>query len=238
MRRKIIFFFVVFMNAIFVFSQGAKQWDYPVKPGMEKWREFQSNEEMVAACQIPEAIISSLSTEDLMNLCLRYPLLNDIFAFENSNECLDKLFMDFNGIRELYKRDDVSSNLIKCYSQKMQKFSILNSMSPELEKGCFVISVSALELLLSKIDLQYKDGFKTIMQSLVSGYEMKWEYVDYFRGFGFQTNIYSRSHVLSKIDKLSVKRLYQGGGNPALTSGMADEQSVRLIDELSYQLIK
>ena len=79
-------------------------WDYPVKPGTEEWKKFTSNEEMVNACQIPEKILSTLSTEDLMELCLQYPLIYDVFAFENLNHGLDKLFDDFNGIRELYQR--------------------------------------------------------------------------------------------------------------------------------------
>jgi len=33
----------------------------------------------------------TLSTEDLTDLCLRYPLLWDFYAFNNTNDGLDKL---------------------------------------------------------------------------------------------------------------------------------------------------
>ena len=55
-------------------------WDYPVKPGMEEWRQLQSHTEMVSVCQIPEEILSSLSTEDLAELCLRYPMYTDFLC--------------------------------------------------------------------------------------------------------------------------------------------------------------
>jgi len=177
-------------------------WDYPVKPGMEKWKQFKSNEEMVQACQIPEEVLSSLSTEDLTDLCLRYPLLTDFFAFENTNTGLDKLFNDFNGIRELYKRSDMSSSLTKRYVEKIQSFSFLNEKNSDLEKGFFIITVSTLEVLMSRIVLQDgegKESAKEILQNLVTGYQEKWKYSDYFNGIGFRTNFFARGYMIAKI---------------------------------------
>jgi len=31
-------------------------WDYPVKPGMEEWRQFKTGQAMVEACQIPQEV--------------------------------------------------------------------------------------------------------------------------------------------------------------------------------------
>jgi hypothetical protein len=233
--------FLMFFSLSAIAQEKALAWDYPVKPGMEEWKNFQSNKEMVKACQIPENILHSLSTEELTDLCLQYPLLNDVFAFDNLNGGLDKLFSDFNGIKELYKRKDVSSSLTKRYIQKIQSFSFLDENHSEIDKGYFIISISALEILLSRIEQQEDKGnkqHKEALQSLVLGYEGKFKYVDYFKGFGFRTNYYSRSRVIIKIDKLTVEQLPQKGGSPVLFSGMADEQTAHIIDELSYELIK
>jgi len=64
------------------------------------------------------------------------------------------------------------------------------------------------------------------------------KYPDCFKGSGFQTNFYSRAHIISKMETSFVERLPQKEKNGVLYSGMADEQSIRLVDELSYQLIK
>jgi len=216
-------------------------WDYPVKPGMEEWKQFNSNEAKVNACQIPEEALSSLSTEDLTDLCLRYPLLWDFYAFNSTNDGLDKLFRDFNGIRELYKREDVSIYLTRRYLEKIQSLSFLDDTNSSLEKGLFVIYVSVLEGLLSRIELQNrnKENLKEVLQTLVTGYEGKLNYVEYFMGFGLQTNFYSRAHVIAKMEPSFVEQLPHREKNAALYSGMvADEQTVSVIDELSYQLIK
>ena len=213
-------------------------WDFPIKPGMEEWRQFQSNEEMVMACQIPEEALSSLSTEYLTDLCLRYPLLADFFAFENTNAGLDKLFSDFNGIRELYRRKDVSKYLTQHYVDKIQSLSFLDGANQDLEKGFFIISISTLEVLLSCIKWQNSEESKKVLQALVAGYEEKHKYSDYFKGTGFQTNFYARSHILLKIQPSFVERLPNKDKSGALYSGMADAQSIHIIDELSYQIIK
>ena len=212
-------------------------WDYPIKPGMEEWKQLQSNEEKVNACQIPDSILSSLSTEELTNLCLKYPLLYDVFAFENLNSGLDKLLSDFNGIRELYKRKDVSIGLLKRYIEKIESLSFLEGEESDLEKGYFIISTSTLEVLLSQIS-EDKDCSKKILQSLVAGYEGKLKYADYFKGFGFRMNFYSRSHIIAKMDSSFVEQLSQKERNIAFFSGMVDEQTINLINEFSNQLIK
>ncbi len=48
-------------------------WDYPVKPGSAEWAAFSSRDEMRFACEIPSDILSSVSTETLVELCLNYP---------------------------------------------------------------------------------------------------------------------------------------------------------------------
>lgn len=125
-------------------------WDYPVKPGTEEWKNFQSNEEMVNSCQIPEKVLSDLPTEELTELCLQYPLIYDVFAFDNLNSGLDKLFSDFNGISVLYQRNDVLNCIIKRYALKVQSFSFLDEINTDYEKGEFIVDVSLLEVLLSR----------------------------------------------------------------------------------------
>lgn len=232
--------FACVLNAQIVINKKVT-WDYPVKPGMEEWKKFQSNQEMVEACQIPEKVLAILSVEELTDICLQYPLIADVFAFENLNEGLAKLNDDFNGIKELYKRKDVSRSLSKRYLQKVQDFSFLEGNNSNVEKGYFIISVSVLEVLLSRIEWPDNNGrtiHKEILQNLVLGYEAKYNYLDYFKGFGLQTNFYSRSHVITKLDNSSISSLPGKDKSSILISGKADEQSVNIIDKLSYQLIK
>ena len=38
---------------------------YPILPGTKEWENFNSRDEMMAACQIPTEIVASMSTEAL-----------------------------------------------------------------------------------------------------------------------------------------------------------------------------
>jgi len=205
MKNLFLIFFILVSFALKAQNNIVK-WDYPVKPGMEEWKKFQSNEEMVNACQIPEKVLSSLSTEELTELCLQYPLIHDIFAFNNLNSGLDKLFNDFNGIRVLYQRNNVLSCITNRYALKVQSFSFLDRINTDYKKGEFMATVSLLEVLLSRCVEQNDatlEAYKDVLRILVSGYENKFKYAEYFKSFGFRTNVYSRAHVILKwINKL------------------------------------
>ncbi|MDR0796299.1 MAG: hypothetical protein LBE79_09675 [Tannerella sp.] len=239
--RLLIILYVNLFSCFIIYGQEKTKWDYPVKPGTEEWKKFQSNEEMVNSCQIPDVVLSTLTTEELVDLSLRYPLIYDVFAFENMNSGLNKLFNDFNGIRELYNKSEVSNNLIKRYSEQIKIFSILDGKSTEYEKGKFIVTVSLMEVLLCRCVEQNdadKEKSKEILRALVAGYEGKLKYIDYFKGVGFRSNVYSRVNVISEISEHKIEKLPQKEKNLVKFSGLADEQALRIIDEVSYQLIK
>ena len=216
-------------------------WDYPVKLGTEEWKQFQSDAEMVSACQIPEEVLISLSTEDLAELCLRYPLYMDLLSPENLSDGLDRMFSNFNGIRELYQRSDAPNILTNRYREKIQWLSFLDGENPDIQKGFLIVDVSIMEVLLSRLewqDSEDKQVPKEVLQSLVDGLEGKLPYIKYFHGL-FQTNFYARAHIISKIDETFIERLPHKDNNIVLSTGFVpDEQTFNLINELSYQLIE
>lgn len=53
-------------------------YDYPIKPGTTEWEKLVNAQEKISVCQIPPSILSTLTTEELVNTCLRYPPLNNI----------------------------------------------------------------------------------------------------------------------------------------------------------------
>jgi len=124
--KQLIFILMVLISFSVIAQEKKLVWDYPVKRGTVEWKKLKSNEEKVNICQIPENILSSLSTENLTDICLQYPLLYDIFAFNDMNQGIDNLFNDFHGIRELFKREQVLKELLKRYQEKMQNLSFLD----------------------------------------------------------------------------------------------------------------
>lgn len=88
---------------------------FPVTPGMKEWRKFKTNEEMIAATQIPKDLLITMSTEGLIETCLNFPLFMDMTAFNSYEEGFNHIKQNFNGLRELLKRTDAGGKLLNRY---------------------------------------------------------------------------------------------------------------------------
>lgn len=124
-------------------NEDALSWDYPVKPGSEKWKTFQTGMEMVEACQIPKSVLSGLSTEELLLICLKFPLLFDIGAANFFSDGYAAYENNFNGIREFYLRSNAAVVINSYYKQ-------LNLDDAKMYSSVFfVFRISVVEYILS-----------------------------------------------------------------------------------------
>jgi hypothetical protein len=203
-------------------------WDFPVKPGTEGWKNFHSTQEMVDACQVPEDILSSLSTDELTDVCLQYPLLFSYCAFTDWNYAMEVEFHDFNGFRELFKRSEVAEELLKRYQAKI---SSINDTT--ILKEDYLFPVTNLDVLLSRCQSQEKE----ILQSLVTGYEKEIMYPDYFDFFSLKSNFFARAIIIAKMSPESLEKIPSGSNNSVFYGQGFNEETAIIIDELSYELI-
>ena len=220
----------------------AQSWDYPVKPGTEEWKEYKNSGEMIDACQIPEDVLFCLTTDNLTELCLQYPLLYDVLAFNNLNDGLSRLFDNFNGMRELSKRENAVNNLLSHYLLEIQSFPDKVSNSTDLDIGYSIMHISTLEILLSYSELHgnsSKETLKKVLKSLLIGYQEKHNYSKYFRWSGFAHNVFARVHIILQIDP-ALSELFNEEYNYSVLAGgrWADIETLNTIDSLSYKLIK
>ena len=215
-------------------------WDYPIKPGMEEWRQLKTTKEMVDVCQIPEYVLQDISTNDLMIVCLQYPPLFNVFAFNDKNDGLKRLFTDFNGIREFSKREDAVHALRKHYLSEIQVLLDKINKSPNPDFGYPTLHISILEFLLGCSDFHIVSSTKDkkeVLESLFHGYLEKIKYPNYFRGIDFISNLFARANIITKIDT-TLSEKFEGKNQSVLYSGRADADLIDTIDRLSYNLIK
>lgn len=92
-------------------------YEYPIRPGSPEWAELENHQEMVDACQIPEDELSCMSTEALAQTVLAYPLIADIFAYDNYETGIDIVKTHFNGLSELNTRSDKKIHLSELMSE-------------------------------------------------------------------------------------------------------------------------
>lgn len=83
----------------------------------EVWKTYNSLEEMEQACQIPEPILSTMSTEDLVKACISYPLYGNYALYNDVKAGINAVMSGFNGFSELRKRQDAGELIIKYLEQ-------------------------------------------------------------------------------------------------------------------------
>lgn len=213
---------------------GALIWDYPELEGLS-WSE------QVAACQIPEEILSSLTTEELTEICLQYPFLYiDLFTSNNYNITFgfNILYQEFNGIMELFNRADAAKVLLKHYNCEIQKLSGLETNSSIF----FYLreSINIIEALLgiySQKSEVTEEDYLYILHSLVIAHEKEMAYhVPNFR-YPFITNFFARAHTIIKISPKCIEKFPGRHENGKFHYGYGYlNETDNIINKLSYCL--
>ena len=193
-------------------------WDYPIKPNTEEWAQLQTHDEVLAICQIPDDVLSLLSTEDLTVICLKFPGLGAELCtpFDRG---LDSLTKNFNGVRELLQREDASKGLLKWYRCAIPNFSyIQDSDLPNVEKGFFAWYIIATELLLSRCQSPDETGYIEIVQHLVCGSNKLFSHPEYST-YSYMANCFARFKIMYKTDESIIEEIPYGFDNHFFTMG-------------------
>lgn len=101
-------------NKTRAFTSQTFSFDSVTKP--EIWKTFQTLEEMQSACQIPDDVLPNLSTEELVQICMDYPLFGNYLAYDNETFGIKKVMAGFNAFKELKKRTDSAEKLLDRYA--------------------------------------------------------------------------------------------------------------------------
>ena len=131
---------------VFIFGQ---TWDYPVKPGTEEWKSLKTHSEKVEVCEIPIDVLKKMSTDDLIEVCLNYPLSFDFYAYSSIKEGIIKVKDRFNGLQELFARKDNFSWLQKRMDINVFQKVMAESNYTVEEKGEIIHRYTLMETLLS-----------------------------------------------------------------------------------------
>jgi hypothetical protein len=147
---------------------GQLAYEYPVKPGTEEWKAIDSQLVKDSLCQIPDDIINRLTTEELLDVCLEYPMLGDILAFNNVQDGIEGVKNNFNGIYELLLRTNCSQVLIDRYVNTSPK-DFQESWSL-FKKGDYSFKIMVLELLIAQPEITSRlnvEQKKTLISNLI-----------------------------------------------------------------------
>jgi hypothetical protein len=101
--------------------------------------------------QIPDDVLKRLTTEALLNSCLKFPFMLEIYATNNTQKSFRFMLDNFNGLQELFKRPDAAAVILKAY-QSRNSADILREASPA-ERGRFSFELSFLEFFIGQREI-------------------------------------------------------------------------------------
>lgn len=122
-------------------------YEFPITPDDEQWEEFDTKQDRLDICQIPDEILHSLSTKALLETVLQYPYLTDYYAFNDYKDAAETFMNDFNGFKELYAREDLTEVLLDAY-QKVSVADDAEFMDSEEDSINDFFAVSNIEFLI------------------------------------------------------------------------------------------
>ncbi len=138
----------------------ADAYHYPVLPGTPEWLALGTTEARWQACQIPDNVLNTISTDGLVQGWLDMPLNNEVFSANSLQRAMEFYIGNFSGLRELVKRNDAGEKLFGRY-QMLSPSCIENYPTLEGKANYSFLFIYAGLLLgqdtvLNKMPLQQK----------------------------------------------------------------------------------
>ena len=122
---------------------------FPINTDSSQWKNMKSHIEMIQACNVPDGILRKSSTDELLELVLSYPILCDIFAYNDNFEGVCALARQFNAFGELLQRNDIATVVFNRYLNQN-----IYSINSDSEKGFSMVSETVvLETILAQKDI-------------------------------------------------------------------------------------
>ena len=90
---------------------------FPINLESKEWNELKTHEEMIQKCTIPEEILKTLTTKQLIDMVMNYPLLVDLYSYQSLDAGVCELVKNFNGLYELLMRKDLPAELLAYYKK-------------------------------------------------------------------------------------------------------------------------
>ena len=230
-----------------------------------------SNMKPMDFCQIPDDVLYSLTTEELLEICIQYPELYDWCVFlhqwDSVRDCichLNEAISRFNGLSELFKREDCVYELLKRYDEMIDNIPKLSTCSRLQGESTQYSKVGKLfkdmEILISGYQTDSDaavETYREILLHLVAGYDTMLMFPKIFTISQLNSNFIARMYTIDKIRPGALRSKIESAGwknvegidptawyydlidlIPCYNRFYPDQNEGIFINELSYELIK
>lgn len=145
MRKTIILLIVFTLTSLNLYAQNSSF----TFPEVSNEGQIMSIGSRLNQMQVPEDVLNKMSTIELLDICLDFPYIIDIFFYDNLQKGYENLKKEFNGYEELTKRSDVEEVILNKYGNLHKEIECVNNLS-QIEQGEFSIKWFVFEMMISQ----------------------------------------------------------------------------------------
>ena len=205
-------------------------WNYPIKPGTKEWGLLKTEDERIAALQIPEAILAKLTPEETVGLCINLPAFGLYLAFDTPQEGFSVMLSRYNIIKHLMSCKDAGSSLLSAYKDTDLKGFESYSYSNEY----WSIKLYYIELLLSQEEILQSLSSEESLELLTKARQTFSEKLDNEDFASFNGTLFTVRIMASVLDKEEYPQITASGSRTSVTrfakEGTLDDKA--LVDEI------
>lgn len=196
------------------------------------WRTYNSLEEMMNACQLPQEMLEAMSTESLIQTLMNHPLFFIYSAYNNELDGVNVILDNFNGFKELQNRVDAAEKVIDYYSAtdvgSMVRATADNSRK---SKDLTIYHLDFLELVIAtkKIpDILSSKNTSRLNEVMNEKYEAKLSHANNVSLFSIRKSLILGAEIklsqntLDLNDREILQDFIRAGGNAAQDKSYAD----------------
>ena len=223
------------MSSLFA-QQRNVPYEYPLKPGMPQWKSFKTFRQKLDACQVPNDVLASMSTDALVKTCMSYPLYEVIFmAHEGGQKGFDAVLRGSNGFRELMTRKDAGTSLLSLY-RSIDPQGYDPSWEPA-KRGQFAATLIRVEVMLSQYSVlsNMSSSERQILLSVaIDKYNKKLLSIHLYAAYGLQNSAFLVGRVLIKQGQSDIP---EPGAQAIHISDHVDKGSLLVMDKATLKSI-
>lgn len=147
--KKITIFFLtailILVVSVQAFAETDQKFNYDLNANSEEWSHL-DHQQKIDGTNISAEVLNDMSTAELLDVVLDYPLLFDMFAFNSMEEGIDVVRENFSGMDELLERADLGDQITTKYLAVNN--DLINSKKKAVDQG-LAFEKLVLDALLS-----------------------------------------------------------------------------------------
>ena len=221
---------LLFLTCCFVLTVFAQE-KFPSRDSKE-WNDLTVAQRWQAV-NIPEDKLSKMSTNDLIEHCVNFDFMWDIFNYPNYGIGLNVVIENHNGLRELLNRKDAGKLIFDFY--KKIDLNKITEISESADRGEFVAKSFFLELFLSHPNIlnQFQGNEKELIKFILRTHDTCLEInaktrKDFYCGYAIGTKALAIGRAL---DRFKGRKTTEPALEEMDLSKLTDENYHKIIEE-------